>query len=139
MTAARQQVTHEWWTRRRGEFDLFVSELLHSEAAAGDAVAASRRLALLGGLPVVDITPLSEQLADHIACTLRLPARARADALHIAVAAAQGLGYLMTWNVTHLASARIRPQVERACRAMGYEPPVLCTPDELLTGEIDEA
>lgn len=138
VTAARQQVTHEWWRRRRNDFDLYVSELVHSEAAAGDDDAASRRLALLGKISVIDITPLSEELSEHIVSSVRLPARARADALHIALAAAQGLDYLMTWNVTHLANAIIRPRVERACREMGYEPPVLCTPDELLTGETDE-
>ena len=87
---------------------------------------------------MLDITPLSEALAEHIPNSVHLPTRARADALHIAFAAAQGLDYLMTWNVTHLANAKIRPKVERACRDMGYEPPVLCTPDELLTGETDE-
>lgn len=41
-----------------------------------------------------------------------LPARAQADALHIALAAAQGFDYLMTWNVTHLANAIVRPKVD---------------------------
>ena len=115
-----------------------LTDLVHSEASAGDADAASRRLGLLNALTVIDITPLSEELSEHIVSSVRLPTRARADALHIALATAQGLDYLMTWNVTHLANAIIRPKVERACRDMGYEPPVLCTPDELMTGETDE-
>jgi hypothetical protein len=41
---------------------------------------------------------------------------------------------LLTWNSTHIANAEIRPKVERACRDNGYEPPVLCTPDELMGG-----
>jgi hypothetical protein len=40
--------------------------------------------------------------------------------------------YLLTWNSTHIANAEFRPKVERACRDNGYEPPVLCTPDELM-------
>jgi hypothetical protein len=67
-----------------------------------------------------------------------LPARARADALHIALAAAQGMDYVMTWNTTHIANAQIRAKVERACRAASYEPPVLCTPDELMVGAEDQ-
>ena len=47
VTAARQQVTHEWWRWRRNDFDLYVSELVHSEASAGDADAASQRLGFL--------------------------------------------------------------------------------------------
>jgi predicted nucleic acid-binding protein len=137
ITAARQQVTHEWWTLRRNDFDLYVSELVHSEASAGDRDAASRRIALLDDLPVIDITPLAEDLAGYIVSSVPLPDRAQADALHVALAAAQGIDYLMTWNVTHLANARIRFRLEAACRDKGYEPPTLCTPDELLSGEID--
>ena len=135
VTAARQQVTHEWWARRRDDFELFVSELVISEAAAGDAQAASRRMAILEGLSVIDIISVAEELAAHILQHAGLPVRARADALHIALAASQGIDYLMTWNVTHIANALIRPRVERACRLAGYEPPALCTPDELLVGE----
>ena len=135
ITAARQQVTHEWWARRRHDFELFVSELVIDEAAAGDPQAAARRIAVLKDLPVIDITSLAEELAGHILHHVGLPVRARADALHIALATSQGLDYLMTWNVTHLANALIRPRVERACRLAGYEPPVLCTPDELIAGE----
>ena len=40
ITAARQQLTHEWWSRRRRDFEAYVSEIVIAEAAAGDAVAA---------------------------------------------------------------------------------------------------
>jgi hypothetical protein len=43
------------------------------------------------------------------------------------------------WNTTHMANAQFRAKVERACRAAGYEPPVLCTPDELMAGEDHDA
>lgn len=54
------------------------------------------------------------------------------DALHIAVAVVNGMDYLLTWNCTHLANATLRPRVEAACRDLGYEPPTICTPEELL-------
>jgi hypothetical protein len=40
--------------------------------------------------------------------------------------------YLLTWNCTHIANAAIRSDIEDVCRARGYEPPVICTPEELL-------
>jgi predicted nucleic acid-binding protein len=135
ITAARQQLTHEWWDRRRNAFQLFVSELVLVETSRGDVEAAARRLAWVDGIEVVDISPLAEDIADQILRHARLPQQARADALHIAIAAAQGLDYLMTWNATHIANALIRPRVERVCRSLGFEPPVLCTPDELMAGE----
>ena len=43
-----------------------------------------------------------------------------------------GMHYLLTWNCTHIAHAAIRSDIEDVCRAHGYEPPVICTPEELL-------
>lgn len=48
--------------------------------------------------------------------------------------AAQRRALVMTWNSTHIANAEFRPKVEKACRDNGFEPPVLCTPDELMGG-----
>ena len=46
--------------------------------------------------------------------------------------AVHGMDYLLTWNCKHIANAVIRPRIEGICRAAGYEPPVICTPEELL-------
>ena len=48
LIAAHQQLTREWWESRGPQFDLFVSEPVLDEAAAGDAILAKKRLALLG-------------------------------------------------------------------------------------------
>ena len=61
-----------------------------------------------------------------------LPPKAQADALHIAVSAVNGMNYLLTWNCTHIANATLRSEIESVCRSAGYEPPVICTPQEML-------
>jgi predicted nucleic acid-binding protein len=134
ITAARQQLTHEWWRGRRTEFEVCVSQLVLDEASAGDPEAAARRAAFLAGLPLLDVTSAAVVLARRLLDVVGLPPQAATDALHIATAACHGAEYLLTWNVAHIANAVHRPRVERACRAHGYEPPVLCTPDELLGG-----
>ena len=40
--------------------------------------------------------------------------------------------YLLTWNLKHIANAAVRNKVEALCRAEGYEPAVICTPEELM-------
>ena len=60
-----------------------------------------------------------------------IPRKASEDALHIALATANGMDYLMTWNLRHIANAMTRSRIEALCRAEGYEPPVICTPEEL--------
>jgi hypothetical protein len=67
----------------------------------------------------------------------QIPAKAENDALHIAVAAVHGMEFLATWNCKHIANAVTLPLVYDVCRADGYEPPLICTPHELL-GESDE-
>ena len=54
------------------------------------------------------------------------------DALHVAVAVVSRCTYLMTWNYRHLAGASARARIEALCRDKGYEPAIICTPEELL-------
>ena len=132
VTAAHQQITREWWDTRRHDFDLFVSQMVIDEASAGDPEAAIRRLEVLASLPLLDPqtegTALAQMLIDHIP----LPARAAADALHIAIAVVNGMDYLLTWNCTHIANAALRGRIEAACRSRGFRGPIICTPEELL-------
>ena len=136
--AAHQQVTREWWEGRDG-FELFSSRLVVQECQAGDIRAAADRLAALVGIPLLEQTPETAALAEKLLRGVPLPERAASDAVHIAVAAVHGVDFLLTWNCTHIANATLRPQIEAVCRAAGYEPPLICTPEELPTGRfIDE-
>ena len=36
------------------------------------------------------------------------------------------------WNCAHIANAVLRPSIEAVCRHNGHEPPVICTPEQLL-------
>lgn len=122
--AGEQQVTRDWWARR-SEYDLRVSSLVLLECRSGDADAAALRLAALEGVPVLAQSPEAEELAAALLREVPLPTRASADALHIAVAAVNGVAYLVTWNCTHIANASLRPRIEAVCRRSGYEPPVI--------------
>jgi hypothetical protein len=43
LIAAHQQITRDWWEYRGPLFDLYVSQPVLEEAAAGDAILAKRR------------------------------------------------------------------------------------------------
>jgi hypothetical protein len=130
--AAHQQVTQEWWASRRAEFDLCVSPLVIQEASAGDKDAAARRLGILTSIPILETTDQVSGLAQAIVASGAMPPKAIADALHVAYAAVHQIEYLLTWNLAHLANAAMRSTIEEACRSKGYEPPIICTPEELL-------
>jgi predicted nucleic acid-binding protein len=132
VTAARQRLTEQWWNTRREAYDLYISAFVTSEAAAGDADAAQRRLRALEGIPQIELTEPAATLAQQLISEGPLPEKAALDALHIAAAVSGGVDYLLTWNFKHLANATIRNRIEQMCRLRGYEPPVICTPEELL-------
>lgn len=64
----------------------------------------------------------------------RLPLVRSRGTYHIAVAAVNGMDYLLTWNCTHIANAALRPRIEEVCFQQGFEPPIICTPQELMEG-----
>lgn len=132
ITAAHQQITQEWWENRRADFDLFISELVEQEASAGDEDAVQRRLKMLEGLPALQVNQAAVDLARILVNENALPEKATGDSLHVAIATMNAMDYLMTWNMRHLANATIRNAITVICRAHGYEPPVICTPEELL-------
>ena len=132
VTAGHQQTTRDWWTTRRDNFDLFVPQFVIDEASLGDSDAAARRLEALANLSLLEPGDDVYQLADKLVKEVPLPAKAAADSLHIAVATVNGMDYLLTWNCTHIANAELRARIEKVCRDAGYEPPVICTPEELM-------
>ena len=134
ITAARQQLTSLWWVTRRFEYDFFVAPLVLEEAELGDATAAAARLLVLRDLPIVVPPPEADRLAEALMRDTPLPNKAAADAVHIAVAATAGAEYLLTWNFKHIANPSLREQIAEVCRSSGVEPPILCTPEDLLEG-----
>lgn len=132
LVAANQQVNQEWWQDRRSNFDIYVSQLVDQEISSGDAEAVSRRQQALSNCSFLDITAEAIELANRLIAQNAIPKQAAEDALHITVATVSGMDYLLTWNFKHIANAALRANVELVCRLNGYEPPVICSPMELM-------
>jgi hypothetical protein len=128
---AHQQITRQWW-ERRDRFDLYVSRSVVAEARRGDPDAAARRLAALRGIPRLLASRQVADLARMLVERGTLPLKAQMDAAHVGIAAVNGMEYLLTWNLRHLANASIRGKIEEAIRAAGMVPPIICTPEELM-------
>lgn len=132
VTAAHQQITRDWWEARHHDFDLFVSGIVIEEASAGDENAAARRLEIVDDVPLLELTDEVVSLAEQLIERGAIPKEKGEDAIHVAVAVVHGMDYLLTWNLSHIAKAEARNRIEHICRTIGYEPPIICTPEELL-------
>jgi predicted nucleic acid-binding protein len=132
IVAGHQQITHDWWSRRRGDYEMCVSQLVIQEAGDGDVQAAQERLETLSTMTLLEIKEEAVGLAEKLVQAHALPEKAGNDALHIAIAAVHRIPYLMTWNCRHMANATMRIQIESVCVSSGFQAPVICTPEELL-------
>ncbi len=130
--AAQQAVTRERWRAAPERFVLVASELVFTEAAAGDTDAARARLTALEIVIRLDTTEDAAALTRRLLEFGAFPREAAADAAHVGIAATNRVDYLLTWNFRHIANAAVRSRIERVCRKAGYEPPVICTPNELM-------
>ncbi|MEA2343613.1 MAG: hypothetical protein QOF63_1782 [Thermoanaerobaculia bacterium] len=130
--AAHQELTRRWWTSRRGDFDLFASAAVVDEAREGEPSLAAERLGFLEGVALLRVTDGAHALKAELLRRSDLPPKAETDALHIGIATVHGMDFLATWNCKHIANAVTLPLVYETCRESGYEPPLICTPYELL-------
>ncbi|MGK5095302.1 type II toxin-antitoxin system VapC family toxin [Deltaproteobacteria bacterium TL4] len=114
--AANQNVTLEWWETQRPKFDLLISEFVVAEASLGHPEAAERRLAIIADIMELQATEEVRVLGQELIRRNALPAKAEIDAYHVAIAAVNGIEYLLTWNCAHIAKPilgqQLKPPVE---------------------------
>jgi predicted nucleic acid-binding protein len=132
IVTAHQQVTRDWWARRRAEFECCVSQVVIDEASAGDPAEVQKRLTTIGVLSLLEVTEDAMALAQAVLNAGAMPSRAVRDAAHLAVAAVHGIDYLLTWNCRHLANAQITRRISLVCERFGVRTPIICTPEELM-------
>jgi predicted nucleic acid-binding protein len=137
-TAVLQDQANRWMDEQRKLYDVVTSQLVIDEASAGNPDAASRRLALLDGIPVLPWNPDADDVADAIIAGSMMPSSARLDALHVATAALAGVQYLLTQNCKHIANAHELPRVLRLLDELGLSGILVCTPVEFLGGSNDD-
>ena len=138
--AAHQQITHDWWLSSRDRFDLYISDAMLNEIRGGDPDAAARRLAIVNGLPVLQLNDDVRNLVHEYDRRLGLAGRARADLPHFAFAVAYQMDYLVTWNCRHIANGEMIRRLLDANAALRRPTALVVTPEEILsTPEEDES
>ncbi len=130
---ARQQSSVLLW-RMNEAYDFFVSDTVIDEITSGDTNAAQLRLAYVSGLPRLRETQEAMDLANTLIQTKAVPDTSYLDALHIALAAVQGMDYIASWNFKHIVGAVARNRITQALRDLGYTQVTIHTPDELNEG-----
>jgi len=133
LIAARQEATAEFWSKLHSSgLTGYVSTLVHQEVQQGDPEQAQKRTGAISSLVVLDIDQEAQALAEKILAAGAVPAEYPDDALHMAVAAVNGMDVLITWNFAHLNNPIARINIRQIVEDNGYQCPEVCSPEELL-------
>ncbi|MBP7050800.1 MAG: type II toxin-antitoxin system VapC family toxin [Phycisphaerae bacterium] len=131
VVVGRQEITREIWPLLTERFDCYVSALVREEVERGDPEAAGGRLAVLADMTALTISDEARDLAKAMIQNGLMPSQFAEDALHIAIAATNGMDYVLTWNFRHINNVQTKVKIETLIEGCGYEPPLVCSPEEL--------
>jgi len=120
-----------WWREQRANFELYISALVEQEIGRGDVEAAERRLEAVENIPLLAVSSEAQILAEELVSQGAIPANSEEDALHIGIAAASGVDFLLTWNFKHINNAQTKAAIMKVIESHGFVCPILCSPEEL--------
>ena len=85
------------------------------------------------GIPSLAVSDAAVELAEKLLLEGAIPAGSENDALplHVAIAAAQGADYLLTWNFRHINNAERKSAIAGVVESFGFACPHICSPEEL--------
>jgi predicted nucleic acid-binding protein len=136
MIASHQEATRELWPKLLTKYDAYISALVFEEAKRGDPDQAKMRLAAIESFPLLDIDDEARSLAENFIAKKAIPAEYPEDALHIALAAVNGIDVLITWNFAHLNNPFTRKMIRQIVEGEGFVCPEICSPEELMEVDI---
>lgn len=124
----RKETTSWLFSQALPNYEVFVSELVLAEIrATPDMGLRNRLIESVSKFEVLLISSNAEALSREYLKYLKI---SEADALHIAIASVEGMDYLITWNMRHIARERTRRIVDNANFLLGFPRIYIVTPDD---------
>lgn len=127
----RSDITQQWWALQSRLYDLRTSAAVLSELRAGVYAGQQEAVELAESLEPIEITDEALSVAELYIRHHLMPEPTTGDALHLAVASLNEVGFLLTWNIRHLANPNKLDHLETINRRLGLLTPLIVTPDSL--------
>jgi predicted nucleic acid-binding protein len=128
----RQRLTRQFWSERLPDFEAVISPVVLKEIY--DTPDPTRRQQVEELVRSLEVLPVSEEamtLAQGYMEHGVFLEPYQSDALHVALAVVNGIGYLASWNFRHLVRVRTRREVNLVNALRGYQPIEIVAPPEL--------
>ena len=124
----RKKITSLFFSQILPRYKVFVSELTLAEIkATPDSNLRNRLVKLVDHFQVLPTSSDAELLSKEYLKYLKIP---EADAFHVAIASVEGINYLVTWNMRHIAKERTRRVVDNLNFLLGFPRIYIVTPDD---------
>ena len=130
--SGHQNSTKLMWKKIGKEFSVFISDLVLQESSKGDKKQARKRLKAIESFPALKVDDETKELAKKLVDGHAIPKEYPEDAIHISLAAVNGIDIIVTWNFSHINNPFTRLMVRQIVENQGYVCPEICSPDELL-------
>lgn len=124
--------TKEFWKYAVKKYKIYISEAVEFEILNGDSDASRERIKSIEQFIKLEFTQDHERLAEAYMKILKLPHKARLDAVHMAISSLNKIDYLVTWNCTHIANGQIMKKLIQYNLEHKIHIPVICTPEGLM-------
>jgi len=113
----------------RGKHEGYISELVVDEVLVAPEPKRSQMLEIIfsGFLQSLLVTEETEKLAHQY-----MTEKHKNDASHIAIATANGLEAIVSWNMDQIVRLSTKETVDRVNQKFGYKPIYICTPREVI-------
>jgi len=135
VVAAHQSSTWDFWKSLQ-DYEVFISDIVIQEASKGDETLAKKRLQMVDTFQILKIDDEVKEIARSFLLNQAIPEKCPEDAVHIAVAAANGIDALVTWNFKHINNPFLKKKIRKLLEDIGWACPEICSPEEFLGDEI---
>ena len=120
-----------------GKYEAFTSDAVVDELTSAPSPKREKMLALIGEYRVETLTAneVSDALADMYVAEGIIPVKYRTDGVHIAVAAVNGLDFVVSMNFQHIVKAKVKRLANAVNIIKGYRPVEIFSPMEITENE----
>ncbi len=133
--AAHQALTTDFW-QQIDDYETYISDIVIQEISKGDQTQAKLRCQLVDKFPILQIDHEAKELARKLLTIGIIPNKCPEDALHIAVAASNGMDAILTWNFKHINNFFTKRKIRQVIEDNGWTCPEICSPEEFLGNKI---
>lgn len=127
----RRDVTRRWWTEQIELSEVFISDNVVVELADGDWPGQEEALDLVKSIPKLVIDDSILAIMETYIRERLIPEAPGGDALHLAVACAHAVDFLLTWNIRHLANPNKLTHLKVINGRLRIVTPQIVTPDAI--------